>query len=343
MKVVVYSTKSFEKEYLAKANHKKHDITLISNPLGIDTASFADGKDAVVVFTNDDVSAPVIKKLKNYGVKFIVTRSVGTDHIDKQAADAAGIKIANVPNYSPQSIAEHAISLIMALNRKTVTAHKNTQEFDFRLDNLQGFTLNQKTVGLLGFGKIAHCLANILNGFGCKILVYDPFIDKLPDNVNKVSLDELYKQSNIISLHTPLNCKTKHIINAQSIQKMQHGVMLINTSRGALVNTPDLLDALKKGNVGYYGADVYENEKNLFFKNHHNDLQKDELLEELIKTPNVLITPHQAFLTIEALQEIASETIKNLDFWQANKYVESSCACAISHKKEAIKKIRTQL
>lgn len=343
MKVVVYSTKLFEKEYLAKANHKKHDITLISNPLEIDTASFAEGKDAVVVFTNDDVSAPVINKLKSYGVKYITTRSVGTDHIDCEAASAAKIKVANVPNYSPQSIAEHAIALIMALNRKTVTAYKNVQLFDFRLDELQGFTLYQKTVGLFGFGKIAHCLANILNGFGCKVLVYDPFVENLPANVTRVSLEDLYQQSNIISLHAPLNASTNHIINSKSIEKMQHGVMLINTGRGALVNTKDLLNALKDGKIAYYGADVYENEKNLFFKNHQDDLQKDEILQELLKRPNVIITPHQAFLTTEALQEIAEKTIKNLDFWQANKCVGASCACANSCKTQETKKLNAKV
>ncbi|HET8828745.1 MAG TPA: NAD(P)-dependent oxidoreductase, partial [Pelobium sp.] len=294
MKAVVYSIKSFEKEYLAKANQKKHDITLISNPLSIDTVGFAKGKDAVVVFTNDDVSARVIKRLKKLGVKYIATRSVGIDHIDCDAATKADIKIANVPSYSPQSIAEHAIALMMALNRKIFLAIQHSKEFNFKLDELQGFTMYGKTVGLIGFGQIAHFLSAILNGFGCKILVYDPFCKEYPDFVMKVGLAELYKQSNIISLHTPLTDETKHIINTESIAQMRNDVMLINTGRGALVNTQDLIVALKAGKVASFGADVYENEKNLFFEDHHLDENKDKLLQELLDLPNVIVTPHQA-------------------------------------------------
>lgn len=336
MKAVVYSSKSYEKEYLAKANQKKHDITLIANPLSIETVSFAEGKDAVVVFTNDDVSAKVIAKLKDYGIKYIATRSVGTDHIDRKAASAAGIKIANVPNYSPQSIAEHAIALIMTLNRKINVAAEHSKNFDFRLNGLQGFAMYGKTVGLIGFGAIAQSLADILTGFGCKILVHDPFLKTFPENVKQVSLDELYQESNIISLHAPLTPETKYIINTESISKMRNGVMLINTGRGALVNSIDLLAALKTDKIGAFGADVYEGEKNLFFEDHHNDEHKDELLKALLALPNVLITPHQAFLTTEALQEIAAKTITNLDKWNAGKCVGNACACANSCQKEKV-------
>nr|WP_294895253.1 2-hydroxyacid dehydrogenase [uncultured Pedobacter sp.] len=327
MKVVVYSIKSFEKEYLAKANQKKHDITLISNPLSIDTIGFAKGKDAVVVFTNDDVSAPVIKKLKSLGVKYIATRSVGVDHIDCDAATEANIKIANVPSYSPQSIAEHAIALMMALNRKIFLAIQHSKDFNFKLDGLQGFTMYGKTVGLIGFGQIAHFLSAILNGFGCKILVYDPYCKTFPDYVRQVDLPELYKQSNIISLHAPLTDDTRHIINAESIEQMHENVMLINTGRGALINTKDLVKALKTGKIASFGADVYENEKNLFFEDHHLDEHKDRLLQELLNLPNVIVTPHQAFLTTEALQDIAAKTIENLDLWQLGQCTGEACAC----------------
>ncbi|HEX7367544.1 MAG TPA: 2-hydroxyacid dehydrogenase [Pelobium sp.] len=327
MKAVVYSIKSFEKEYLAKANQKKHDITLISNPLSIDTVGFAKGKDAVVVFTNDDVSAPVINKLKKLGVKYIATRSVGVDHIDCEAATTADIKIANVPSYSPQSIAEHAIALMMALNRKIFMAIQHSKEFNFKLDGLQGFTMYGKTVGLIGFGQIAHYLAVILNGFGCKVLVYDPFCKDFPAFVKRVGLAELYKQSNIISLHTPLTDETRHIINAESIEQMRNDVMLINTGRGALINTKDLVQALKANKIASFGADVYENEKNLFFEDHHLDESKDILLQELLALPNVIVTPHQAFLTTEALQDIAAQTISNLDLWQLGQCTGEACAC----------------
>lgn len=327
MKVVVYSIKSFEKEYLAKANQKKHDITLISNPLSIDTVSFAKGKDAVVVFTDDEVSAAVIKKLKSLGVKYIATRSVGVDHIDCEAATQADIKIANVPSYSPQSIAEHAIALMMALNRKIFLAIQHSKEFNFKLDGLQGFTMYGKTVGLIGFGQIAYFLSNILNGFGCKVLVYDPYCKEFPSYVKSVSLEEVYKQSNIISLHAPLTTDTNHIINTESIAQMHTDVMLINTGRGALINTNDLIAALKAGKVASFGADVYENEKNLFYEDHHLNEHKDGLLQELINLPNVIVTPHQAFLTTEALQDIAAQTIKNLDLWQLGQCTGDACAC----------------
>ncbi|WP_017257715.1 2-hydroxyacid dehydrogenase [Pedobacter arcticus] len=327
MKAVVYSIKSFEKEYLAKANQKKHDITLISNPLGIDTVGFAQGKDAVIVFTNDDVSAPVIKKLKKLGVKYIATRSVGTDHIDCETATAVDIKIANVPSYSPQSIAEHAIALMMALNRKIFIAIQQSKELSFKLDGLQGFTMYGKTVGLIGFGQIAQFLARILNGFGCNVLVYDPYCKIYPDHVKRVELSELYKQSNIISLNAALTDETKDMINAESISQMRKDVMLINTSRGALINTKDLVAALKKGRIASFGADVYESEKNLSFEDDQLGEDKEKSLRLLTDLPNVVVTPHQAFLTTEALQDIAAQTIKNLDLWQLGQCTGDACAC----------------
>jgi D-lactate dehydrogenase len=336
MKVVVYSVKSYEKEFIAKANQKKHDITLIANSLDVDTANFAQGKDAVIVFTNDDVSANVIAKLKSYGIKYIATRSTGIDHIDRVAASAAGLKIANVPNYSPQSIAEHAFTLIMALNRKVNIAYNQTKNFDFRLNNLQGFCLKDKTVGLIGFGNIAKSLAQILNGFGCKILAYDPYVNNFPNYVTSVSLDNLLCNSKIISLHAPLTKETQCIINQKSIGLMQNGVMLINTSRGAMVNTKDVIEALQNGKIGYYGADVYENEYNLFFEDHQLDVNKDLVLQQLMSFSNVIITPHQAFFTQEALQEIANKTIQNIDNWQKGKCAGKACACANSCQKELV-------
>ncbi|MGY3052236.1 D-lactate dehydrogenase [Pedobacter sp. UYEF25] len=317
MKAIVYSTQSFEKEFLAKANQKKHDITLISNPLSIATAGFAEGKDAVIVFTNDEVSAPVIEKLKRYSVRYISTRSVGTDHIDKIAADAAGIKVANIPAYSPESIAEHAVSLMLALNRNIVQAALNTKTFDFRLDGLLGFTLRGKTVGLVGLGNVALALASILKGFGSKLIACDPFNKQFPVGIKEVGLAELYREADIISLHVPLTEKTKYMINTKTLNSIKNTAMLINTARGALVDTTALIHSLENKTLGYYGADVFECEKGLFFEDHRTDKVKDPLLTRLLAQPNVLITPHQGFLTEEALHEIALETIKNLDKWQA--------------------------
>ncbi|GAA3990730.1 2-hydroxyacid dehydrogenase [Mucilaginibacter dorajii] len=327
MKAVAYSIKPFEKEYLAKANEKKHDITLISNALSPDTAIYAEGKDAVIVFTNDDVSAVVIEKLAKSGVKYIVTRSTGTDHINKEAAAQFGIKIANVPSYSPQAIAEHAAAIAFALNRHLVTADQHSHNFDFRNDELIGFNFSGKTIGLIGLGNTGKAVAKIFNGLGCKVIACDPdFPEDIP-NVEPVSLDVLLITADIISLHLPLTPATKHIVKRETIEKMKNGVMLINTSRGALIRTTDAIAALKSGKIGYLGLDVYEFEKGLFFEDHEGDMVKDPLLHSLLNYPNVLITPHQAYLTKEALQEIADQTIKNLDLWQQNKCVGKACIC----------------
>jgi D-lactate dehydrogenase len=328
MKVVAYSVRAFEKEFLAKANQKKHDITLISNALSMETAAYSSGKDAVVVFTNDDVSAPVINRLADLGIKYIVTRSTGTDHIDKQAAAARGIKLANVPAYSPHAIAEHAVALALSLNRHLLQAYEHSHNFNFKLDGLIGFNFHGKTVGLIGLGDVGQAAADILNGFGCRVIGYDI---KFPDNVSNieyVSFEELLSLSDIISLHAPLNADNRHMINKDSLELMKNGVMLINTSRGGLIDTAAVLEALNSGKVGYLGLDVYENEKGIFGENHDNDIVKDPMLELLIAHQNVFITPHQAFLTNEALQQIANQTIKNLDLWQQDKCVGNACSCS---------------
>jgi len=327
MKVVAYSIKAFEKEYIAKANQKKYDITLISNSLSIETAVYAEGKDAVVVFTNDDVSAPVVNKLADLGIKYIATRSAGTDHIDKGAAALRGIKIANVPVYSPQAIAEHTVALALGLNRHLLTATENSHHFDFRLDELIGFNLSGKTVGLIGLGHIGQATAAIFNGFGCKVIGYDVLPPKNLKNIEVVSLETLLTTADIVSLHAPLTPTTKYLINKNTLKLMKDGVMLINTSRGALIKSMDVLEALETGKVGYLGLDVYEYEKGLFFEDHENDLIHDPLLKKLMAHPNVIVTPHQAFLTVEALQQIADQTIKNLDLWQQDKCVGKACAC----------------
>jgi len=327
MKVVAYSIKPFEKEFLVRANQKKHDITLISNPLSLETVAFAEGKDAVVVFTHDDVSAKVVDRLADLGVKYIATRSVGTDHIDAAAAELKSIKLANVPSYSPRAIAEHTVALALALNRKIIQACKQSHNFDFRLDELIGFNLYDKTVGIIGLGNTGLATAAIFNGFGCKVIGYDMKEPENPDNIALSSLDKLLSESDIITLHIPLTSETKYIINKASINLMKDNVMIINTSRGALINTEDILKAIENGKVGYLGLDVYEFEKGLFFEDHEQDQQKDILLKKLMEHPNVLVTPHQAFLTTESLQQIANQTITNLDLWQEEKCVGDACIC----------------
>jgi D-lactate dehydrogenase len=327
MKVVAYSIKPFEKEFLAKANQKKHDITLISNPLGMDTSIYAEGKEAVIVFTNDDVSASVIDKLAGLGVKFITTRSAGTDHIDKTAAVKNNIKLANVPSYSPQAIAEHATALAFALNRHIVKADYQSHQFNFKNDELIGFNFSGKTIGIIGLGNTGLIVAAIFKGLGCNVIGYDVNFPEKNKQIKSVTLEELWACSDIISLHVPLTPSTAHLINKTTLNQMKQGVMLINTSRGALIKTTDIIDALCSGKVGYLGLDVYEFEKGLFFEDHENDRIKDPLLQELMQHPNVLVTPHQAYLTREALQEIADQTIKNLDMWQKEKCVGKACVC----------------
>jgi D-lactate dehydrogenase len=313
MKAVAYSTRSFEREYLAKANHKKHDITLITNALGMETAGYAAGKEVVIVFTNDDVSAGVIDKLATLGVKFIISRSTGTDHIDKSAAAMHGIEVFNVPAYSPQAIAEHTVGMAFALNRCLIKADKNSHGFNFTNEGLVGFNFFGKTIGLIGLGHTGQAVARIFLGLGCVVIAFDPFFPDEALNVKAVSMKDLLESSDVISLHLPLTESTRHIINAITIKQMKAGVMLINTSRGALVNTLDALAALRTGKIGYLGLDVYEHEHGLFFENHEDDIVKDPLLLKLMDFPNVLITPHQAYLTREALLQIADQTIKNMD------------------------------
>ena len=318
MKAVAFSMRSFEREYLAKANNKVHDITLIGNPLGPETMLYAAGKEAVVVFTNDDVSAPVIVQLAALGVKYIITRSTGMDHIDVIAAERHGIKIANVPSYSPQAIAEHALTLALALNRHVILADRNSHNFDFRNEELVGFNFSGKTVGIIGLGNTGIAVAKIFNGLGCDVIAYDPFFPAKTRQIAEVTLDELYSKSDIISLHLPLTETSKYLINKTTLGQMKTGVMLINTSRGGLINTDDILVALNSGKIGYLGMDVYEHEHGLFFENHENDNIKDPLLKRLLQHTNVIITPHQAYLTKEALQEIADQTINNLNKFAAD-------------------------
>ena len=333
MKAVAYNIKPFEKEYLAKANQKKHDITLISNPLGPDTALFAEGKDAVIVFPNDDVSARVIEKLANLGIKYIVARSTGTDHIDKDALAKYNIKLSNIPSYSPEAIAEHAIGMAFALNRKLLKADRQGHHFDFRNNELIGFNFYGKTVGIIGLGYTGMAIAKIFNGLGCKVLGNDINFPKETPDIKHVDLETLLRTSDIISLHLPLTPVSKYLIQKNTISQMKDGVMLINISRGAIINTIDVIDGIESGKIGYLGLDVYEYEKGVFFENHENDRVKDPMLARLIEFENVLVTPHQAYLTKEALQEIANKTIQNLDLWQLDKNKGEVCACIDSENK----------
>ncbi|WP_243472707.1 2-hydroxyacid dehydrogenase [Winogradskyella sp. MH6] len=321
MKVLVYSTRDFEKAYLEQANNNKHSLTFTKETLSSSTAIKAVGYDAVSIFSADEACFLTIEKLHGFGVKYISLRSVGYDNVNIKAAKREGIKVANVPAYSPNAIAEHAVTLLLALNRKLIEANNNIKRFNFDLNHLIGFDLNGKTVGIIGTGKIGSVMAKIMHGFGCKLLGNDLEEDHLLTELyglQYVSLENLCEQSDIISLHVPLNSDTHHMVNEDLFDIMKENVYLINTARGAIVNTDDLIIALDHKKIAAYGMDVYENEKGIYFKDLSHDIPDDDALIKLIAMPNVLVTGHQAFLTNEALTNIAETTIYNLDCWENN-------------------------
>jgi D-lactate dehydrogenase len=318
MKTLIYSIHGFDKPFIEKIGQNKHELVFTEQPLNENTTHLAKGFEAVALFTSDNASSKVIEQLHSLGVKFITLRSVGYDHVDLVKAKQLNIKVANVPAYSPYAIAEHSVALLMALNRKIILAQELMKQNDFRLDKLVGFDLHNKTIGVVGTGKIGAAFVRIMHGFGCKIVAYDieqdnELIEQC--NVQYTSLEALCKNSDVISINCPLNEATKYMFNKTTFSKMKNGVVFINTARGGIVNTQDLLDALDQGIVASAGLDVYEYEKPIFFYNHSNTQIKDKLFEKLRAHDSVLITGHQAFLTNEALQGIAKTTIDNLDQW----------------------------
>lgn len=318
MKVAVYSAKPFEIKYLEEANAGQHTLVYIPEALSMASLHWAKGCQAISTFTNDDASAEVLQTLHQEGIRYIATRATGYDNIALSQARSLGMQAANVREYSPYAIAEHAVALMLSLNRKLTKAHQKAQQFDFLLDDLIGFDMHGKTVGILGCGKIGAVVAKILHGFGCKLLIHDPV--EQPDLVQRYqatycSLPQLAQKSDIISIHVPLNEHTKYLINSPLIAQMKRGVMLVNTGRGGVVNTRDVLGALQTGQIGYLGLDVYEYEKGVFFFDRSTDGFQDSLLTELLQLPNVLITGHQAFLTETALRNIAEATVQSFDQW----------------------------
>jgi D-lactate dehydrogenase len=318
MKTLVYSIHGFDKPFLIKAADGKHELHFTAQRLNETTTDLAKGFEAIALFTSDNASAEVLEKLHECGVKFIALRSVGYDHVDLVKAKSLGITVANVPAYSPYAIAEHAVALLMALNRKIILGQKLIRENDFRLDELVGFDLYGKTVGIVGTGKIGSAFAKIMYGFGCKLLAYDIKVNEaliIESQIEYASFENICKQSDVISINCPLNADTKYMFNKSAFSMMKKGVVFINTARGGIVNTKDLIEALNNGTVSFAGLDVYENEKPIFFNNYKDKKIEDELFEKLRSYPNVLVTGHQAFLTNEALEVIAATTINNIDQW----------------------------
>ncbi len=319
MKTAFFSSHNFEKDSILKANNNKYELVFIEGSLSEITIQQAKGCQAICIFVNDKTDANILKKLHKIGIKFIVLRSAGFNHVDLDEAKKLGFKLARVPEYSPFSVSEHAIALMLAMNRKLVHAHNRINELNFSLDGLVGFDMNGKTVGIIGTGKIGRQMAKILFGFGCKILAFDLKENEELKNkydVTYVDLNNLLGNSDIITLHIPLSPKTKHLINKKNIDLMKKGVMLINTSRGGLVNTVNVIEGIKSEKIGYFGMDVYEDEGGLFFEDHSQTILQDDVFARLMSFQNVLITSHQAFLTETSLKNIAETTIQNLDAFE---------------------------
>ncbi|MBO4849703.1 MAG: 2-hydroxyacid dehydrogenase [Prevotella sp.] len=325
-KIAFFDAKSYDRDTFNKVNRQfGFDICYYKERLSMNTVSLTQGVDAVCIFVNAECEERVIQRMAEYGVKLIALRCAGFNNVDVAAAKKYGIKVVRVPAYSPHAVAEYAVTLMLTLNRKVYRSVNRTREGNFKLNGLLGFDMYGKTVGVVGMGKIAKELIKILKGFGMNILAYDLYPDlnfAKEYDVKMVSLDELYEGSDIISLHCPLTEETKFIINSDSITKMKYGVMIINTGRGKLIKTEDLIDGLRSHQVGAAGLDVYEEEANYFYEDRSDKMIDDDKLALLLMMPNVIVTSHQAFFTQEATYNIAVTTLQNvLDFTEGKELV----------------------
>ena len=323
MKIIFYDTHSFEREVFIQLNLPyRFQLQFVDCRLVTETAGLASGSDVVCSFANDKVDADAIAVLSKLGVKLIALRSAGYNHVDLNAAKKNNLPVVRVPEYSPYSVAEHAVALMLCLNRKVHRSYQRVRELNFSLEGLTGFDFHGKTVGIVGTGRIGSVVARIMNGFGCKILAHDlavnPGLTEKFD-VKYVGFEELIKSSKIISLHVPLTPETFHMIGDDQISRMQDGVMLINTGRGGLVDTKALINGLKNKKIGSLGIDVYEEEGNIFFHDLSSDILQDEVLARLLTFPNAIVTSHQGFLTEEALNNIAKTTLENIYSFQTGK------------------------
>ena len=316
MDITVFSSKSYDRQFLdaaASSSPTPHRLTYVEARLTPETAPLAKGAGAVCTFVNDQLNADAIGELKRLGVRLIVLRAAGYNNVDLPAAKRCGITVARVPAYSPEAVAEHAVALMLTLDRNTHRAYARVREGNFALEGLLGFNLHGKTVGIVGTGRIGALLARIMSGFGCHVLANDltPNPDCVALGVEYTDVTTLLSRSDIVSLHCPLTPDTHHMIDATAIAGMKRGVMIINTSRGAIVDTQALIDGIKSGQIGHLGLDVYEEEEKLFFDDKSDLVIRDDVFERLLTFPNVLVTGHQAFFTAEALTAIAQTTMAN--------------------------------
>lgn len=330
IKIGFFDTKPYDKKWFSQINEKYgFNIKFYESKLNPDTASMSKGCEAVIAFVNDTINQEVIDILVQNGVKLIAMRCAGYNNIDFKYAYGR-IHVVRVPDYSPYAVAEHALAMLLTLNRKIHRAYIRTKEFNFNISGLEGFDVHGKTVGVIGTGKIGRTFMNVIAGLGPKIIAYDPY--PVPNSdINYVSLETLFKESDIISLHCPLSKDTRYIINKETLSQMKDGVFIINTSRGALIDSEALLEAIKERKVGGACLDVYEEESDLFFEDASGEILDDDVLARLISMPNVIITSHQAFLTNEALNNIAETTLKNIDeFINGNPLQNELCYKCIS-------------
>ncbi|MBP2171547.1 D-lactate dehydrogenase [Erwinia toletana] len=325
MKLAVYSTKQYDRKYLENVNENfGYELEFYDFLLNERTAKTAIGCEGVCIFVNDDASRVVLEELAELGVKFIALRCAGFNNVDLEAAKELGIRVVRVPAYSPEAVAEHTIGMMMTLNRRIHRAYQRTRDANFSLEGLIGFNMHGRTAGVIGTGKIGIAAMRILKGFGMRLLAFDPYPgpQALELGAEYVDIKTLFRESDVISLHCPLTPENHHLLNASAFAQMKDGVMIINTSRGGLIDSQAAIDALKQQKIGSLGMDVYENERDLFFEDKSNDVIQDDVFRRLSACHNVLFTGHQAFLTAEALTSISQTTLENL------RQLEKGEACA---------------
>lgn len=332
MRVAFFSTHQFDRQYFDDANASRgHDLHYLEPRLTAATAVLAHGHPAVCAFVNDTLDATVLDLLAAGGTRLVALRSAGFNHVDLAAARSLGLTVARVPAYSPHAVAEHTIALALALNRRIHRAYARVREANFSLDGLLGFDLAGRTAGVVGTGRIGTIVARILRAFGCEVVAYDvtPSAECVALGVRYVPLEDLWRAGDIITLHVPLTPETRHMVNSRAIAQMKRGVMIINTSRGALVDTQALIDGLKDGTIGHLGLDVYEEEEALFFQDLSSHVIQDDVFARLLTFPNVLITAHQGFFTAEALRAIARTTLDNITAFEARRQTGNELVAAL--------------
>jgi D-lactate dehydrogenase len=326
MRIAMFSAKGYDRQFFDRENESfDHELAYLETRLTGQTTMLAESYPAVCLFVNDTADAGILRDLASKGVTLIALRCAGFNNVDIKTAHELGIQVVRVPAYSPNAVAEHTVGLMLALNRKIHRAYARVREANFALEGLLGFDMHGKTVGIIGTGKIGLTVGKILGGFGCSLLAHDPYPSDEAGaiGIHYVPLKELFSKSDVITLHCPLMPETYHLINDGSIRMMKQGVMLINTSRGALIDTPDVIEALKDGKIGYLGLDVYEEEGDLFFEDLSDRVIQDDVFSRLLTFPNVIITGHQAFFTSNAMESIARTTLDNIRKVERNEVCEN--------------------